>query len=121
MKPYQIYYFRNDPQPQRPIILYEFDTNNGAIQFCNECDRKHTRQTAFESNGKYYVGEYITKDTMRFITSHFKIAEQYLHPELANAKNNICFWIEQEAYGDRQYFFDNETKQFSTEFNSIGD
>ena len=74
MKPYQIYYFRNDPQPQRPIILYEFDTNNGAIQFCNECDRKHTRQTAFESDGKYYVGEYITKDTMRFITSHFKIA-----------------------------------------------
>jgi hypothetical protein len=119
MKVDSVYYFQDDTK--NPIVLYEFDTNKEAIECCNECDKRKTRQTCFESNGKYYVGKYITKDTMQFITSHFKIAEQYLHPELANVKSNICFWTEQEAYGDRQYFFDNETKQFSTTFLSIGD
>lgn len=115
MKVDKIYYFRDDTK--NPIVLYEFNTNEQATTFCNECDKRHTRQTCFESDGKYYVGEYITKEVAyNLINNH----EQH---NITSGKwsDYILFYSEQQAYGNMRYYFNNVTKQFYRDFYNIGD
>ena len=111
----KVYYFQDDTK--RPIVLYEFDTNEEAMNFCNECDKRKTRQTCFESDGKYYVGERITDEI-----AHNLIVNHEQHDITTGKWNDyILFFIEQQAYGDMRYYFNNQTKQFYREFYNIGD
>ena len=115
MKVDSVYYFQDDIK--NPIVLYEFDTNKEAMQFADECDKRHTRQTCFESDGKYYVGEYITDEV-----AHNLIANYEQH-DITTGKwsDYILFFTEQQAYGDMRYYFNKTTKQFYREFYNIGD
>jgi len=115
MKLDKIYFFRDDTT--KPIALFEFNTNEQAMNYCNECDKRKTRQTCFESDGKYYVGEYITKEVAQILISNNK------QNDTASGKWNdyILFYVEQQAYGDMRYYFNNVTKQFYRDFYNIGD
>jgi len=115
MKVDNVYYFQDDTK--KPIVLYKFDTNKEAINYCDECDKRKTRQTCFESAGKYYVGEYITEEV-----AHNLIANHEQHDiTTGNWSDYILFFTEQQAYGDMRYYFNNKTKQFYREFYNIGD
>ena len=111
----KIYYFRDDTN--KPIVLYEFSTNKEAMNYCSECDKRGTTQTCFESNGKYYVGEYITAETAQNLIN----TNVQHNMQKGNWSDYILFYTEQQAYGDMRYYFNNKTKQFCRDFYSIGD
>ena len=119
MKVDQIYFFKDD---MHPVVLWEFaeDQKDQANKIIELSGARHTRQTCFMSNGLYYVGEYITDDIAQFLISNNKVYGMNFSPSL-NFNDCKLFYVEQGAYGDWRYYFNNKDKQFYREFISIGD
>ena len=117
MKVSDIYYFQDD-RTQKPIILWEFDKKEECDNVIKSCDERKTRQTCFMSDGNYYIGETITDDMAKFLINHYPINEDIKNGKLSDY---ICFYTEQEAYGDSRYYFNKKDKKFYHDFMSIGD
>jgi hypothetical protein len=108
------------------MTIYDcFIPQNGkAPVVCYECNLEESerllseilsqdRYSCFMSDGLYYVCQYVNE--------RFKLNSINAHSVRFSSPDSIYIGGIQEAYGDRQYYYNRRVKQFETVFINIGD
>ena len=111
MKVYDCYYYQ-----EKAVVCYEFTDKLQSETVLKIMDERKSRQSAFVSNGLYYLCEYITDEVADYLIKNLKFDD-------TRFTTGECVLIASimAAYGDWRYYFNRTEKRFIKEWMSIGD
>lgn len=101
-------------------VCYEFEEQGKALNTYNSCKKRDTARSCFMSNGLYYVQELLTDEVIKTLLDNNSM-NRITKEENIKHSDMFLFHVEQQAYGDMRYYFNNSNKKFYFDFFSIGD